>query len=69
MAEYNVKYLELKRRLRILKLLNNTDLSLTFQQRSDKGKILDVLLKELDNRYAENLFLDEIEMSVENLER
>lgn len=69
MAEYNVKYLELKRRLKILKLLNDTDLNLTSQQRSDKGKILDVLLKELDNRYAENLFLDEIEMSVENLER
>ena len=69
MAEYNVKYLELKRRLRILKLLNDTDLNLSSQQKSDKGKVLDILLKELDNRYAENLFLDEIEMSVENLER
>ena len=69
MAEYNVKYLELKRRLRILKLLNDTDLNLSSQQKSDKGKVLDILLKELDNRYAENLFLDEIEMSVENLEK
>lgn len=69
MAEYNVKYLELKRRLKILKLLNDTDLNLTSQQKSDKGKVLDILLKELDNRYAENLFLDEIEMSVENLEK
>ena len=69
MAEYNIKYLDLRKRLSILKLLNDTDVNLTNQQKSDKSTILDALSKELDHRYSENLFLDEVEMSIENLER
>ena len=69
MAEYNIKYLDLRKRLSVLKFLNDTDISLSPQQKADKGAILDALSKELDHRYSETLFLDEVEMSIENLEK
>lgn len=67
MAEYNLKYQELKRSLRILKLLNRIDPK-DDDIRNKRDAEIDKLLKELDHRYSENLFLDEIETSVKVLE-
>jgi len=60
MGEYNIKYLELKRRLNVLKLSSdNKDLLLC----------IDALLKELDNRYSDEKQLESVEEKLESIEK
>ena len=66
MAEYNKTYLNLHKRLRILKLLNESDKSLPCYE--EKRIRLDKLLKELDARYSDEQSLVDIECLVEALE-
>jgi len=68
MAEYNAKYLELLKRLSVLKLLAGSDLSLTDDQRNIKLMVIDSLLKRLDERYYEGKFLENIEKEVDKIE-
>ena len=58
MAEYNLQYNTLRKRLNILKLLNNSEIT---------SKIIDSLLKELDERYSENLPLCVVESKLEKI--
>ena len=67
MAEYNKTYLDLRKRLKVLKLLNESDQSLsTYEIRRNK---IDALLKELDIRYSDEQTLVDIEAEVEKLEK
>ena len=66
MAEYNKTYLELRKRLRILKLLNESDKN--HPKYEEKRIRLDRLLKELDSRYSDEQSLVDIECFVEELE-
>ena len=67
MAEYNKIYLDLRKRLKVLKLLNESDQSLsTYEIRRNK---IDALLKELDIRYSDEQTLVDIEAEVEKLEK
>ena len=68
MAEYNSLYLDLKKRLSILKLKAQLECGLTEDQKESKLKAIDGLLKLLDERYSENLYLEGIEESVSRLE-
>lgn len=68
MAEYNMKYLSLKKRLETMKLLVIND------SNPDKVNLniihlehIDRLLKDLDARYEELLFLGGIESEVNKL--
>ena len=69
MAEYNLMYQDLKKRLTVLKILTETDCTLNESVRSSRESIIDSLLKELDYRRQEHLYLEGIEVNVINLER
>jgi len=68
MAEYNSLYLDLKKRLNVLKLKAQTECGLTEEQKRSKLFAIDSLLKLLDERYSENLYLECIDESVSRLE-
>lgn len=67
MAEYNEKYLDLKKRLSILKILISSKSSSNNQVLSSLTCI-DSLLKLLDERYSDGLYLETVESEVIKLE-
>lgn len=68
MSEYNAQYLNLRRRLSILKLLSESNNTSDNPYRRGKENYIDSLLKELDERYSENRLLNVIESQTETLE-
>lgn len=56
--EYNVQYLNLQREIKLLKLHAETE---------EMRKKIDSLGKELDDRYFEGRYLDEIEIRIKNI--
>lgn len=69
MAEYNIKYQDLKKRLRVLGLLNDSDCSINSSNKEERKKQIDSLLKNLDYKHSEELPLTDIEASVIELEK
>ena len=69
MAEYNLMYQDLKKRILIARLLTEADCNLTDPAKSSKLSIIDALLKELDYRRQEHLYLEGVEAKVNELER
>ena len=68
MAEYNILYLELIKRLSILKAKLPYLNSLEESEKEEYRKIIDLLLKKLDDRYSEAKYIDDIEDDVIELE-
>ena len=69
MAEYNMNYLSLKKRLFTLKLLTESDMNLPEGAHSNRVKMIDSLLKQLDERYSENQPLSMVEAQLEEVEK
>lgn len=62
--EYNKLYLDIKKRLSLIKIkLLYNDISENYITEK-----LDILFKELDERYSENKYLDNLESEVTKLE-
>ena len=68
MAEYNSLYLELSRRLSVLKA-KLAYISASDAQRLAFAQEIDRLLKKLDDRYSKEMYIDDIENDVEKLEK
>ena len=68
MADYNTLYLELNRRLSILKA-KLSYISVSESQMEDYKQQIDKLLKKLDERYSEERYMDDIEEDVSTLEK
>ena len=68
MAEYNLQYLDLKRRLTFLKVLTASDGTLTEENKNSKLAEYDSLLKLLDDRYSDEKSLGIIETQLNKLE-
>ena len=68
MAEYNNYYLALQKRLTILKLASQDNIGLTRDQMNEKLAVIDNLLKLLDERYSDGLYLESIEDALIALE-
>lgn len=68
MAEYNLQYLNLKRRLTFLKVLTASDGTLTEEKKNSKLAEYDSLLKLLDDRYSDEKSLGIIETQLNKLE-
>ena len=68
MAEYNLQYLNLKRRLTFLKVLTASDGTLTEENKNSKLAEYDSLLKLLDDRYSDEKSLGIIETQLNKLE-
>lgn len=68
MAEYNMQYRDLKKRLKVLKLLNETNYSIEISERDRKNNVLESLLKNLDYKHSEELPLTDIEQDVIDIE-
>ena len=68
MAEYNLQYLNLKRRLTFLKVLTASDGTLTEENKNSKLTEYDSLLKLLDDRYSDEKSLGIIETQLNKLE-
>jgi len=69
MAEYNKQYLSIKHRLSVLKLLTESDSRMANLQKDAKLKCIDALLKILDDRYSDGLYLDQIDGEVSKYEK
>lgn len=69
MAEYNITYKILKKRLTTLKLLTDTDLNLSDEDLRIRKNKIDALLKELDERYSEGFSLSFVEDKTLELEK
>ena len=67
MTEYNEKYLDLKKRLSILKIIISSQSS-SIDQAVSSLTCIDSLLKLLDERYSDGLYLETIESEVIKLE-
>lgn len=60
MADYNISYLELMKKLKTLKLILNADKTISVNEKVLKLKKLDELMKMLDERYSENMVLSPV---------
>ena len=69
MAEYNMIYKILKKRLTTLKLLTETIIDLSDEDLRIRKNKIDKLLKELDERYSEGLALSFVEDDILELEK
>ena len=68
MAEYNMNYMNLRKRLLTLKIVTESDMSLIESSQKSRLNLVDGLLKDLDNRYSENQPLSVIEYQVDVVE-
>lgn len=68
MAEYHMTYLNLRKRLHTQKLLAETDTKLSDDERQIKLNKVDMLLKNLDERYDECFPLSYVESNILELE-
>ena len=68
MAEYNMIYLNLKKRLSTLKLLTESDTKISEDERSIALAKIDKLQKNLDERYSDGLLLSLVESEVHKIE-
>lgn len=68
MAEYNSLYLDLIRRLSVLKA-KLAYISVSESQRIAFAQNIDTLLKKLDERYSKEMYIDDIENDVMQLEQ
>ena len=68
MAEYNMNYMNLRKRLLTLKIVTESDMSLNESSQRSRLLLIDGLLKDLDNRYSENQPLSVIECQVDVVE-
>lgn len=69
MAEYNMNYMNLRKRLLTLKILTESDMNLIESSQKSRLVLIDSLLKDLDNRYSENQPLSIIECQVDVIEK
>lgn len=68
MADYNTLYLELNKRLSILKA-KLSYISVSELQMESLKETIDKLLKKLDERYSEERYMDDIEEDIIQLEK
>lgn len=69
MAEYNMNYMNLRKRLLTLKILTESDMTLIESSQKSRLVLIDGLLKNLDERYSENQLLSIVEIQVEEIEK
>lgn len=69
MAEYNMTYKILKKRLTTLKLLTDADMNLSDEELKIRKNKIDAALKELDERYSEGFTLSFVEDKILELEK
>lgn len=69
MAEYNMTYKILKKRLTTLKLLTDAGMNLSDEDLRIRKNKIDAALKELDERYSEGFSLSFVEDKVLELEK
>lgn len=67
--DYNKTYLSLKKRLKTLKLLTETDKSLGVRKKKNALKTIDILQKSLEERYSDSKTLVNLESDILSLEK
>lgn len=67
MAEYNMQYINLKKRLKTLKLVIESDMSLDSKSKNAFVKKINDALIELDERYSEGRLLGLVENAIKEI--